>query len=180
MSQFSNPSGNASQSAAAYTKALLDILGDRDPLDVMSGTPMVLREIISPLADELVRRPERAGKWSVRQAMQHLADTELVYANRFRFPVAQDRPPIIGFDQEQWVARLWKGDEPLEVAVSQYDILRKMNLRFLRHLTEEEWERVGIHAERGEESVRHMVKLAAAHDLVHTAQIRRIAQAVSS
>jgi uncharacterized damage-inducible protein DinB len=178
MSQFSNPSTNAAGAAASYTRALLDVLGDRDPLEVMRETPRHLPSILGGLSEERLRQPEREGKWSIAQVLRHIADTEIVYANRFRFPVGQDSPTIVGFDQEQWVARLYRPDEPIERIVAQFEVVRDINLRFLSALTEEEWERTGMHAERGAESVRHMVKLGAAHDLVHRRQMERIREAV--
>jgi uncharacterized damage-inducible protein DinB len=178
MSKFSNPSGGAAAAAAEYTRALLEMLGERDPLEVMISTPAVLRDGVSALTDAQIRTPEKTGKWSILNLLQHLANTELIYATRIRFPVAEDRPPIVGFDQEAWVSRLWHGDEPVEQVLQQYEALRGANLRFLRRLTDEEWEREGIHTERGPESVRHTIRLGAGHDLVHRAQLARIAEAV--
>jgi uncharacterized damage-inducible protein DinB len=179
MSQFSNPADGAAGAAASYTQALLDVLGDRDPLEVMTSTPAVIRDAVSKLTDEQLRRPEREGKWSVLNLLQHLSDTELIYATRMRFPVAQDRPPIVGFDQDAWVRKLWHGDESLEQIIGPYEAVRMSTLSFLRRLSDEEWERVGVHAERGDESVRHMVRLGGGHDLVHRAQLERIVRAVT-
>lgn len=177
MSQFSNPAGNATSAAGSYTAALLEVLGDRDPLAVMNDTAPLLTELIAGLTPESIREPEGPGKWSALQVLEHVADTELVYGYRFRLPVAQDQPVITGFDQEAWVQRLWGGNESAADALDQFAALRRINLRFLRQLTQNEWDREGMHSERGAESVRLMVRLGAAHDLVHTAQLRRILKA---
>lgn len=176
MSELSNPSANAGAGAAAYTAALLERLGNRDPLDVMRSTPDAIRIVIAELDEQQLQRPEREGKWSIADVLRHLSDTELVVATRLRFAVAQDDPPIVGFDQDAWVARLWKGDEPADEILSQFEALRWMNLRFLSRLADEAWERAGIHAERGRETVRQMVKLCGGHDLAHRSQIERICE----
>ena len=179
MSQFSNPSGNAANAAEGYVNALLDVLGDEDPVAAMRKNCAEIGRIVRAVPDEMLRRPEREGKWSIFQVVAHLADTELIYATRIRFPVAEDSPRIVSFDQDRWV-RLWKGDEPIEDVLFQYESARRINLRFLERLTAEEWERKGMHSERGPESVRRVVQLGAAHDIVHRRQIERIRDALST
>ena len=46
------------------------------------------------------------GKWSIRQIVAHLADTELVYAHRMRQMVAEENPTLIAFDQDAWTKNL--------------------------------------------------------------------------
>ena len=179
MSSFSNSAANAKANAAAYTKALLDKLGNRDPLEVLAETPADVRSLIESVDDATLRRPEREGKWSMLQVAQHLADVELVVGFRYRMPVAQDNPPLQGYDQDLWVQKLWRGDEAIADVLAQFEPIRAANLRFLRQLRPEEWQRAGLHAERGPESVRHTARLAAGHDLVHRAQLRRVRDAVN-
>lgn len=178
MTDFSNPFGAASDAAGNYTRALLDLLGDRDPLEVMATTPDALQDLRAGLTEEQIRRPEREGKWSMLQVMQHLADTELVLATRVRFPVAQPDCVIVGFDQDAWVQKLWRNATTDDVLI-QHEALRRINLRYLRTLRESEWEAAGVHQERGRETVRHMVRLCGGHDLVHQRQLQRIRAAVT-
>jgi hypothetical protein len=58
--------------------------------------------------------------------------------------------------------------------MDQIRALRRSNLRLLRSLSPEELRRSGVHAERGEESVEHLLRLYAGHDLVHRRQLERI------
>jgi hypothetical protein len=171
---LSNPAGDAKAAAAGYTKALLDLLGDRQPLDVLPLAPARLRELVSSVDDATLRKPEREGKWSILQVAQHLADTELAVGWRYRVAVAQHEPVITGFDQDAWVTHLWHGDEPAEEPLAQFEAVRAANLRLLRRLTPEQWQRAGMHEERGRETVLHIAKLSAAHDLAHLRQLERI------
>ena len=179
-SVFTNPAGGTAADAAAYTAALLDLLGDRDPLAVQRTQSAALRAAVAGLTSDVLRRPEAPGKWSIVEVLQHLADTELVYGYRMRMIVAHDDPPIQGYDQDRWAGRLHYRDVDPAEALEQHDVLRRANLRFLERLAPAEWERTGIHSERGPESVRHVVRLVAAHDLLHLRQIDRIRRAVSS
>jgi len=175
---LSNPQSSARDSARAYVKSLLAVLGDQEPLDVMASTSDSLRLIFKSVDDAALRQPERPGKWSMLQVAGHLADGELVVATRIRFVVAEDDPALPGYDQDRWVAELWNGEVGIEEVLEQFSATRKANLRLLRGLTPAQWERAGIHSERGLETVRHISKLSAAHDLVHLRQLARIRAAV--
>jgi hypothetical protein len=113
------------------------------------------------------------------QVVQHLADSEIVCGWRYRLALAQDGSPIAGYDQDLWMSQLWRGDERLDDVLAQFDGVRAANVRLLARLTPEEWERAGLHAERGRETVRHMARLFAGHDLVHLRQLERVRKAVA-
>jgi uncharacterized damage-inducible protein DinB len=171
---FSNPASEAAQSAGVYTQQLLDLLGDRDPLEVQRELVTWLRDTVDGMDDESLRRREAPGKWSVLEVIRHLADTELVYRYRMRMSIARPGGPIAGYDQDQWAVELRYNDASLDDSLAEIQALRSANMAWFEGLTAEESERAGIHEERGPESVAHIVKLLAAHDLVHRAQIERI------
>jgi hypothetical protein len=138
MSVFTNPATGAAENAAAYTSAVLELLGDREPTAALREMPFALPRAVEGLSSEQLREPERPGKWSIGQILQHLADSEVVWAWRMRLILAQDRPRLTGGT-----------------------------------------ERVGVHAERGEESLEHLIRLYAGHDLLHLRQIARVRRAVA-
>ena len=92
--------------------------------------------------------------------------------------LAQDRPAVTGFDQDAWAARLGGAYPDAGAALELLGALRGSHVALLRSLTAEQWERIGVHAERGPESVRMMARLYAGHDLAHLNQIARIRKAV--
>jgi hypothetical protein len=174
---FSNPPGTTGAGAAAYTTALLGLLGDRDPVEVMRGLVPALRAATEGIDADDLRRPEAPSKWSILEVVQHLADSELVYGYRMRVIVAEDDPAIAGYDQNAWAERLRYNDESLDEVLDELAVLRRRNLRFLDRLGDDEWERSGRHSERGRESIRRIARLLAAHDLAHLRQIERIKRA---
>ena len=174
MSVFTHPASASAQEAGAYTRALVELLGDREPLRVLRGTPAAVRKAVDGLGDAQLSAPEAEGKWSVRHVVRHLADSELVWSNRLRFVLAHDRPTLVGYDQDAWAHRLRYHEADLAHALEELTVVRRGNLALLRDLSDEEMERVGIHEERGEESLAHMLKLYAGHDLLHLRQIERI------
>lgn len=176
---FSNPASSAMADAPAYVRALFEVLGDREPLAVQAELPGWIEQRVERLDDATLRRPEAPGKWSVIEVIQHLADTELVYGYRIRMILSQDRPPIPGYDQDAWAREFNYRDAPLDEALGQLGALRRRNLRLWRSLDAAQRERVGEHSERGPESVDTVLRMIAAHDLVHRRQIDRILGGVS-
>lgn len=171
---FTNRAEEAAAQALPYIASLLEALGPRPPLEVLRETPQELRRMVAGLGQDELSRPEAPGKWSVRQVVQHLADSELVGGFRFRMVLAHDRPPLAGYDQDAWADRLHYTTADVGDALEQFTALRRSNLRLLEHATPEERQRVGLHAERGEESLSHMMRMYAGHDIVHRRQLARI------
>jgi hypothetical protein len=176
-SPFSNLATDDSTAIDEYVKALTGLTGDEEPLAILTRIGGSVRNAIAGLTDAQLRTPEAPGKWSMRDVVRHLADAELVLSWRYRMILAQDRPPIAGYDQDQWVAKLERDDDT-ETIVGDLEAVRSINLRLLLPQPPEAWQRVGIHSERGEESLARLVQMAAGHDIVHTRQLLRIRAAV--
>jgi hypothetical protein len=179
MSVFTNPASRSREQAAAYTSAVLNLLGDRDPLDVLGKTGPALEAGLEGLSAEQIIAPESTGKWSIRHVLQHLADSELVWGYRLRMVLAHDRPQLTGYDQDRWADRLHYNHADAQQALRDFTVLRRANLALLQRASAEDFARVGVHAERGEESVEQMIRLYAGHDLLHLQQIDRIRRAVA-
>lgn len=177
---FANPAGAAAAAAPAYVRALLDLLGDRDPLEIAAEQLPWLERRTAGLHDATLRRPEAPGKWSVIEVIQHLADSEVVLAWRTRQILTEDRPAIQGYDQDAWARTLGYAAMPLDLALAQLRGVRAVNLRLWRSLTPAERARVGLHSERGAESLDLLIRLMGAHDLVHRRQIDRVLAAAAA
>ena len=171
---FSNPAGSDSDANAKYVSSLLALLNDRDPIAVMNGTPGALKELVSGIDDEIVRTREAPGKWSAAEVVVHLLDSEVVYGYRMRSIVAEPEQDIAGYDQDRWTTELRNNEAPLDSTLEAMTALRRWNMGWLATLSDAEKARWGNHAERGRESIAHIVNLLGAHDLVHLAQIKRI------
>lgn len=174
MSVFTNPANGAKEDAENYINALLALLGNENPVKVLEALPAFVDDMIDGLNDEQLRRPEAPGKWSILEVIQHLADSELVWAYRLRMIIAHDRPEITGYDQDLWAQRLGYNQCCLENTLAQLKLLRQINLRLLKGLSESDLKRAGYHNERGEESVERMISLYSGHDLAHRRQLMRI------
>ncbi|MEP6572804.1 MAG: DinB family protein [Gemmatimonadota bacterium] len=160
--------------AQVYVAGLFAVLGSRNPREVLGETAALLRQAVAGLSPAQLSMPEAPGKWSVRQVAQHLADAELVGAFRFRMILAHDGPNLPGYDQDLWAKKLRYQQADIESALGDFEMLRRSNLRIFDGATPEEFKRVMRHEERGDESLEHMLRMYAGHDMVHLRQIARI------
>ena len=180
MSVFTNSKNAAKEHAFRYTEAVLGLLGERDPLEVMAGHVPALKKLIRGLTPEQLRTRESPRKWSILEVLGHLSDTEIVYRYRLRMIVAEPGCTIVGYDQDAWCKRLkYQEQEPADV-MKEIESVRNSTLRWLRTLSDAELNRAGEHDERGEETARHIMKMVAGHDLLHRSQIERIRAIVAT
>lgn len=174
MSVFTNSASSTPDEIKAYVSAVLGLIEGRDPLDVLRATPSLFNAALDQLGSADVRRPEAPGKWSVNEVLQHMADSELVFGWRIRLLLAHDRPAITGYDQDRWAERLRYAEGDPRDAMERFTVQRRANLRLLERASPDDLKRVGVHAERGEETLAHIIRLYAGHDLLHVRQIDRI------
>jgi hypothetical protein len=179
MSAFGNPYSSATDDADAYVRRLLDLVGSRDPLELLPELPAQLDELTRGLDDATLRRPEAEGKWSMLETIRHLTDSEVVFAFRYRMILGQDSPAITGYDQDSWCKQLRYNEAGLEQSFELLRVLRRDNIRMLTALTPQERRRGGMHSERGFEDIERLMRLHAAHDIVHSRQVARIRAAVA-
>ncbi len=157
---------------SAYTERLIGLAGDRDPLEILSETPSRLEDLYWELKDKKLGSSYGEGKWTARQILAHLVDSEGAYGFRVRLALAEDRPTIQPYDQDAWMGLYRTIDS--ELAVEVFRSLRTWNLTLFRTLTPEQRARGAFHPERGEEPVGRMIALLAGHDLNHLAQLEHI------
>lgn len=180
MSIYTNRASSTPDETAAYVAGLLGLLADHNPVEVLRTTPSALDQLLDAVPAPILSVPEAPGKWAIRDVFAHLADSELVGGVRLRMILAHDRPTIIGYDQDLWSDRLRYREVDVREALNQFVVLRRSNLRLWENLTPADLRRVGLHNERGEESLGHMRNLYAGHDILHLNQLNRIRKVVTA
>jgi uncharacterized damage-inducible protein DinB len=136
--------------------------------------PEMLAELLADASDaQLTTRPS-ADKWSIGEILAHLAEGEIASGWRYRQMVEHNGLELDGFDQDLWARLGGYGSRPPRESLALFRLLRGANLQFLEALAPEQWERFGMHVERGRMSVHDLVTHMAGHDRNHVEQIRRI------
>jgi hypothetical protein len=152
----------------------LAALGDDDPFLAMFEAPQRLRKLLKGLTEKQLSRRPAPGKWSIKEIVAHLADGEVVTGSRYRFIAAHEKPAIASYDQDLFVEKLGVANATTEELVADFEMARAVNLGLLVRLPDDAFARVGVHSERGEESIESIVRLYAGHDRVHLDQVETI------
>jgi hypothetical protein len=119
---------------------------------------------------ELDARPA-PGKWSPREIVHHLADSEMTSAIRLRLLLAVDHPQIVGYDQEEFARRLHY-DRPIQASLEAFKAARRSPGELLDVMSDEDWKREGTHTETGTYSAERWLEIYAAHAHNHASQSR--------
>ena len=163
------------ETAQQYISRIRSFLGNNDPLTVLASTPNALRANLHSVSEKDLRARPTPTRWSILEQVVHLSDVEIVVGYRTRTILgAEDGVPIQGFDQDKWQVALNYNGQSLDSALNAFEAARKNNVALYRSLSEAQWNKYGLHSERGKESVRDIVVLNAGHDINHMKQIDQI------
>ena len=163
--------------AKAYQDQLLALVGDQDPVEVLRQIPSVLRSMLAE-AGEVAREKPAPGEFSLVELIGHMVDAQVVVFTRLRWILAQDAPPIPGYDQDDWVRISGYADaDPLQL-IDLLEGLERANISLWLQTPAEKRVRVGMHNERGPESFGLTFLMLAGHELLHLEQAQRTVDAV--
>jgi len=135
------------------------------------GAEMVAVSITGAAGAELDFVPE-PGKWSIRQIVAHLSDSEMVGSMRFRRVIAEHEPRLEAFDQNAWSSNLDYARRKTSQALETFRRIRSENYELLKDLPADVFERKGVHAERGPLTLKQLLQGFAEHAENHAAQLR--------
>ncbi|HTS65456.1 MAG TPA: DinB family protein [Candidatus Acidoferrales bacterium] len=147
-------------------------LESRDPFAVIAETPQQLAQMVRAADQAALDRSPAPGKWSVREILTHLADTEVVFAFRLRQSVAEAHHTVQPFDQDRWAAHYESYDA--FTALETFTAVRRWNILFLSALPPEVFAKTMTHPERGTMTLQVVVETMGGHDRNHAKQIAGI------
>lgn len=148
-------------------------------LKALRETAGALRSYVWGLDDEALRRRPTADEWCLLELLGHLRDCERRHLERLEAMAFQREPRIDAFDAESMQPEVPYALLDPEETLAEFESLRLRTLRLLRSLSEEDWERTGLHPYLGPVTVTQVVREMSEHDLSHMWQARRIVEAVT-
>ena len=134
------------------------------------GYRVIAEALVKITKEELDARPA-PGKWTAREIVHHLADSEMTAAVRFRLLLAEDRPTITGYDQDDFARRLHY-HRPHEASLELFRAARASTAELMACLTEADWLREGMHSEIGRFGLDTWLRIYGQHAHRHADQIR--------
>jgi uncharacterized damage-inducible protein DinB len=123
----------------------------------------VLRDAVAGLTLEQARARPVPGKWSTLEVVSHLADFEPIYVDRMKRIIAMEKPLLMGADENSFVKSLFPNDRDLAEELQMVEITRLSFAKILDRLTPAQFQRVGVHSERGLTTLDEILKLEIGH-----------------
>ncbi len=157
-----------------YTQRIIGNVEGKKSLAVQAATPKKLDRLIKGVPTAKLRKRPAPDKWSASEIAAHLADVEVAVGFRMRLILGAPGTPVAAFDQDSWVTSGHYEKRDPRKSVEHFRVAREANLALLKSLTPDQWKHYGMHAERGQETIEHIVRLLAGHDINHLRQIERI------
>ena len=157
--------------AAPYYFTYIDLVPDGDVRDLLEAQIDDVTDLLGGVPPDRVDYRYAPDKWSIREVLGHLIDTERLFVLRaFWFARGFDTP-LPSFDQHVAVQHAGSGQRPWQSLVDEFLSLRRSTVLFFRHLPPEAWERRGI-ASDNPFSVRALAYMGVGH-VTHHANILR-------
>ncbi len=147
-------------------------LDSAEPLTALDETPKRIRALVEGWSVVEWERSYAPGKWTARQVMIHLAQTELALSTRVRFAASQGGYVAQPFSQDDWMP-LDEGADA-RTALEAYVALRTLNVLMFRNLSAARRTRPFLHPEYGELTAEWVAAQMAGHDIHHLKQLQAI------
>ncbi|HEY7117223.1 MAG TPA: DinB family protein [Tepidisphaeraceae bacterium] len=132
-------------------------------IDQFEGGGGRVKAAIAGLSREELLAFPVPGTWSIQQIVLHLQDADLIAIDRMKRIIAEERPLLIGFDENKFVSNLFYAEQSAVDAAQMLDLARRQFARVLRKLPDTAWGRVGIHNERGKMTLGEMLESYTKH-----------------
>jgi hypothetical protein len=145
-----------------------------DAIALFRRGPEILDKAIAGVSEEESKFVLARGKWTIRQIVRHLTDTEVVVGMRLRQMIAEDRPLMATFDQDLWADHFRYNDCDVFDSARKFRVLRDDMSDVLELVPAAAFERVGLHPERGAGTLGEWVSRFGTHVEKHAGQIQRI------
>ncbi len=155
---------------APFYKGYIDLIGEEDVLETLASNQSKTYDFFLSLPPEKADFAYAEGKWSIKEVLGHMIDTERIMSYRLlRFSRA-DHHPLAGFNENFFSSRSNYKMRTLESLADEFSLLRKSNL-YLYQLNPEQLKRKGM-ASNAQVSVKALLYIIAGHELHHLNVIR--------
>jgi len=162
------------ETAQEYIARILSNSEGQDALAVLGQTAGRLKTMLDSASPAKWRTRPAPGRWSAAEVLAHLADAELVAAWRVRSILASNGTPLQAFDQDTWASAFKYGEIDPAESLQTFSAARASLLSLLVRVDQSRHAHHGLHAERGKETITHLIQLYAGHDINHLKQIEAL------
>lgn len=154
-----------------YYDRYISLVPEGDILALLSKQCEATMALLKSIPESQANFRYAPDKWSIKELVGHVIDTERIFAYRALRFARDDKTPLSGFEQDDYIRSASFDDCPLGELSSEFESVRQSNLFLFRHLNGEAWLRRGV-ASESEVSVRALAYIIAGHELHHREILR--------
>jgi len=151
---------------APYYGRYISLVPDGDILESLEQQANETLRLLGGISESGADARYALEKWSIKEVVGHITDTERIFAYRLLRIARADETPLPGFEQDDYVRYGSFAACHLSDLAREFELVRQGNLLLMRHLDEEAWQRRGT-ASNAEVSVRALAYIIAGHELHH-------------
>ena len=138
----------------------------QDPLEQLRQQPATIKTLLGNLTEEQALFRYATGKWSIKESLVHIIDSERIFAYRALRISRGDQTPLPGFEQDDYVPASDADARPLANILHEYSAVRAATLSLFDSFTPETYERSGV-ASGGPLTVRALAYMIPGHEAHH-------------
>lgn len=144
----------------------ISVLPETDVFELLENQPIKLKQLLQHLPEEAAEIGYAPGKWTIKEVVGHLMDTERIFAYRCLCISRLETQSLPGFDENNYVRYANFNSRSLTDLLAEYQLNRQANLAFFKSLSEEMLNRTGI-ANNQPISAKALIVTTAGHELHH-------------
>ncbi|MDP2039180.1 MAG: DinB family protein [Ignavibacteria bacterium] len=132
---------------ASYYGKYINLVPEGNILEILSDQIPSVEKLFSRITEEKSKFRYAEGKWSIRELLGHITDTERVFAYRALRFSRNDKTALPGFEQDDFVPNSNHDNVLLKDLVEEFILVRKSNIKLFESFTDEMWLRTGTASE---------------------------------
>jgi DinB family protein len=146
-------------------------------IEALRSFPPQARRAVQGMSDARLDTPYRAGGWTVRQVIHHLADSHMNAFVRMKLILAEDHPTLKPYDQDKWAALPDGREGAVEPSLAILDGVHARMVRLLEDQPDAAWSRTAFHPERGEVTLERILEIYSDHGAHHLRKFAHLSAA---
>ena len=163
----------ASSEYAPYYERYVVLVPEGDIVSILERQLETTLQLLRGIDESQAGRRYAPGKWSIKELVGHLIDTERIFSYRALRFARNDKTPLTGFDQDAYVSNANFDDILMNDLAAEFEYLRRSDIRLFRGLREAAWSRRGT-ANDVEVSVRALAFIIAGHEAHHVQVLKTL------
>ncbi|MEZ5344282.1 MAG: DinB family protein [Pyrinomonadaceae bacterium] len=151
---------------APYYSGYVSMVAGDDIITALAGQKIETKRLLLTIPEDKGSYRYAEGKWSIKELIGHVIDTERIMAYRALRIARNDATPLSGFDQDPYIENASFDDRDLSDLAEELELIRNANILMLKGFSSDAWSRTGT-ASENPVSVRALAYIIAGHELHH-------------